>query len=381
MSRMRRLRAWTIAAGLASLALVPGQIQAQQTEAELEQEILELMPQLEAAREWHDAQEIRRNEMHRNAAAEAASTDTIQVGPLTVVGLPSQIDDARKFYQGVWRDFADFANGSPALAEHMFTYQLNMDLKPIHIDGPEQRAEVRTFRGLLRLEENGRNAIGRALETDFRNTELFEWTRGAVIPPRNLSDVYRILAVSDVKSVQECLEGVSGACLLSLGLDLGPDAWKRWYTADQRMALVQRSGGFYWIFRGRQVDEGLAFRCLDADDAEACDAILSEANVEILKRMAPLGMPIRSTFLWTAVKSGGEGAWLRLIERSDADPATALAYAYGGDLLDLEAEWRDAVLAARPDVKAGLDTTRWMVLLWAFVFIGLAMRSTRWRLG
>jgi hypothetical protein len=52
----------------------------------------------------------------------------------------------------------------------------------------------------------------------------------------------------------------------------------------------------------------------------------------------------------------------------------------GRPIEQLVAEWRVDLMAARPDVQAGLGGRGSRVLLWSLIFMAFALRSTRWRL-
>jgi hypothetical protein len=85
--------------------------------------------------------------------------------------------------------------------------------------------------------------------------------------------------------------------------------------------------------------------------------------------------------LLEAIRIGGDGAWVRLLEASEAAPLDALAHAAGVDSDALLAAWRAAVLNERPELHAGLGTQAARVLLWVLALAACAMRSTRWRLA
>jgi hypothetical protein len=125
-------------------------------------------------------------------------------------------------------------------------------------------------------------------------------------------------------------------------------------------------------------DEPSYRRCVEENDARACDPILAELD---WVTNPPISDRLRAHVLWYAAREGGESAWARAIETADAPIPEALARIADRPVDQLVADWRAYVVAARPDVHAGLGGRGTRVLLWSLIFVALAMRSTRWRLA
>jgi hypothetical protein len=119
-------------------------------------------------------------------------------------------------------------------------------------------------------------------------------------------------------------------------------------------------------------------RCVEENDADACDPVL--ANLDWVTSL-PSSDRLRAHLLWFAARTGGEGAWQRLLAHRDAPMPEALAELAARPVEQLVAEWRADVVAHRPDVQAGLGGRGTRALLWSLIFVAFAMRSTRWRLG
>lgn len=371
------------------LLLAPAAVWAQEStrpahrpadEAELLARIQELGPRVEEALVEAEAA------VERYKAARArriASVDTFSVGPLTIVAPPGEVEEGRLMYQRVWdEEYAPFVDRSPTFAEVNFTYQFQVDLQRIHMEGRHFRAEATTWRGPGRIQNLIRESIGRALQEDLRNTQIYGWVREAVRDPGEAwAWVYRRAATRPAKVLRDCLEGVEGACWSALAVDRPQDAITSWYTSEERRLLVETNGRF----RGREF-RAARDACVEQGDQARCDALLQEladrwGGRYYMDAFSPLGWQSRATLLWTALTMGGEGAWGRLLEDPEMSVGDALRYAAGHSTEEIEAEWRRRLLEHRPQTQAGLARTKWTALFWILLIGALAMRSTRWRLG
>ena len=100
-----------------------------------------------------------------------------------------------------------------------------------------------------------------------------------------------------------------------------------------------------------------------------------------MSRLAPLTAEARVAMLWLAIEAGGDGAWLRLIDDPEASPSEALRSASGMTPAQLGLMWHEEVMRHKPEVYAGSLPVSWVSLFWIALLVGLAMRSTRWRLA
>lgn len=284
-------------------------------------------------------------------------------------------------YTKVWEeDYAPFVTHSEALDRTMFTFGWSAQSVRIIMTSEHQRAEGRIWHRRSEMERRVREAIGKTLERDLSDigdgsvtaSSLFRWRSGPVMPPTQLDWMYRQIATVPSLAVRECLEGTEGACWESLGLSEGSQL-DRWYTRDEvrRLALISS--------RRREREARLEIQACEDGAYMSCEELLRQFRDPA--SLMPLSPESRAVMLWVALRMGGEGAWDRLLEDRSATPAEAILYASGSSAAELEAEWRALALESRPQVNAGLSTTKWMVLFWSIIFAALAMRSTRWRLG
>lgn len=362
---------WTAALGIVCF---PPATHAQQTENALLRQIDSLRPLLEAAEVGADLARERRQDAERRA--NTTVTDTLAVGPLTIVTVPGSRVMAEALFREVWEsEFAPFVDASPSLDDHWFTFQWSRDLRPILVEGRAlQRVEVVRWRPAPRTELIRRN-ISTALAGDLVGTRIRGWTN-APRPPTRPQEVYRRLALSPSRASRECMAGDALSCWTAMGLGPEDDAYPLddWYTPDERRALVGRLpwGRQFWSLR----DE-----CVDFGDISSCDLILGDrlGALRDPAELAPLQGEAREALLWITLQRGGKGAWDRLRSDPDATPAQALLSASGLTAEELASAWLEYVRANRPTSMADSGAGLLLALIWFAGFGTLAMRSTRWR--
>lgn len=293
-------------------------------EEELLRRISALLPVLGEARSAAAAAERRRA---LEAEAEPRPpTEVVRVGPLSIVVPPDQAELAATLFAQVWSESFEGVTGSPALAAHAFVFQWAWRRpEPLRIDPAEsghaalQRVELTRAWARTRgaAESRIREAIWTVLRRDLPERSRLDAWIGPASYPEGQRVARRLIGTSSEANTA-CLEGETEACRRALGL----------------------------------------------------------AGAE---RSVPLDAP--AMVLLEAVRRGGEGAWPRLLERSDAEPLDALAHAARTDDEAVLAVWRERVLAERPEVHAGLAGQAARALLWVLALGALAMKSTRWRLA
>jgi hypothetical protein len=376
--------------------LRPSTIAAQQpTEEELTSRIDALMPAyLEAREAWNAYLQA------QNAAEVALATpaDTVLVGPIRIVTMPDQSETAAALFEEVWREEFGAVEESPTLREYTFAFQWRARLRDFTVftrrqdrqDGQEWivRVDISRIRTPTReqAKETVRAAIARVLSQDLPPGSPIRST-ARPMPYRNDATVYRLLAVTPSGATRACLGGDTGGCLAALGMGLGDAAAElpAWFAPEQRQAMVEQVDEFQ---RGRDGvggwtprldrDDPLARRCVEADDFGACDEVL--ASLDWVSSV-PTSPDIRSHLFWYAVLTGGEGAWVRVLERAESPTPELLEHVSELPLEELVGRWRAHLVESRPDAHAGLGATNLTVLLWALICAALAMRSTRWRLA
>jgi hypothetical protein len=366
------------------LAAVPPPMVAAQTPAQelsdeqLIRRIEALVPEYEAALSARDA----RLRSLRVIERPPTSADTVQVGSLRIVTFEDEADQARSLFEEVWRE--DFAGlqVSPSLQRHVFVFQWRTRLRELVVATEPDQQMIRLDLGRVRTptaehaKAEIRNALSRAFVMDFpRGSPTASWLTAQGDPPS--PETYRALALTNIGATRECLNGSTGACgaALGFGYDEAGAAVAEWFTPQHRREMVQRT----MELRGRiDGDDPLARSCIDVNDAQACDALLARLG---WVHWVPVSDRLRAHALWFAVRSGGDDAWRRALERADAPVPDVLEYVSGLPLADLLAAWRGELVENRPDARAGLDGRGLRVLLWSMVFAAFAMRSTRWRVA
>jgi hypothetical protein len=348
-------------------------------EAELIARIEALRPEFEAAEAARDARQ--REVQAARRPSEAVPLDTVQVGPMQIVSLPGESDVARDLFTAVWRERFPGAGASPSLRERTFAFQWRARLRRFYVEPSPDGHVIELHLSRVWAPTRARaemviaEAVAQALAADFPDaTPVAEW----LTYESNVADeaAYRLLAGSGSGATRECLTGDTPACMAALGFGLrdAVDRVAEWFPDEGRQAMVEQAGESGRVDR----DEPAYRRCVEENDARACDPILAELD---WVTNPPVSDRLRAHVLWYAAREGGENAWARALEAADAPVPEALARIADRPIDQLVAEWREYVVAARPDVHAGLGGRGTRVLLWSLIFVALAMRSTRWRLA
>lgn len=346
----------------------------QSTEEALLRKIDSLGPLLDAAEVEADLARARREDALRRA--NVTVTDTLSVGPLTIVTVPENRSVAARLFREVWEsDFAPFVSTSPSLSDQWFTFQWTRELRPILVEGRKvQRVELVRWRP-TRPTELIRQSIGNALVGDLVGTRILGWAGAAQAPVRP-QELYRRLVLTPSKASRACTEGTTRSCWVGMGLGPAADSYPLddWYSPEERRALV---GRLYW----RRELQSLREDCTEDGTIESCDALLADRLTTLHSpgELAPLQAPARTALLWIALQEGGAGAWDRLRADPDAAPADALLRASGLTVEQLASVWLEYVQANRPESRAGNGLALVLALMWSATFGTLALRSTRWR--
>ena len=211
-------------------------------------------------------------------------------------------------------------------------------------------------------------ALARGLPADTR-----EWLSGQGVWPANASRTtaaYRSMVASSSPSAQACLEGALDGRRAALGLtDPGVD-WARWYTEEQLVA---------WAVSLAGSRDDPAFR--ECDAARTRPACASYVRARGMAPPLPLPAAARATFMSHVTSLGGIAAYDDLRADTTGPLEARFARAAGASGDSLVASWRASLVAARPEMHAGLGGSWLMTLFWTVVLAAIAMRSTRWRLG
>lgn len=376
-----RVFSWAFA--LAVLG-APGSVAAQRTEAELLARIDSLQRELAEAGEA--VANVSGQWSTERLEALRRSTTTFRVGPLRIVTLREQADLARELFETVWREDFHEIDGSPSLERSVFAFEWwrrqpaevywlpTMDDEDLVV----RRVEVGTTWVPTRssLRAYVRDAIWRALREDFpEGSPMRGWLRERPYLPD--ADAYRALATTATGASRACLAGDLEGCATTLRLSApSRDQLAEWFTPEMRENMVRRAAQI-WNARVDDNDPEVV-ACLDGGQVDRCDAVLARI---LWAEGVPTDEQVLVSAFWHAVEVGGEEAWARAIADPTSSPAEVMGRASGLAIDVVLADWRRALVEARPPVYAGLGRSALIASFWVLILAGFAMRSTRWRLA
>ena len=323
-------------------------------------------------REWQQANLFAAVQDSLRAAQRIAGRDTIRVGALTILVNPSPLPVARaaaqawpvieRFYGPVARDLVS----RPVIIQAVDPDTATLTSGPggvLRIPWDQEQSQlVRTLVGTANL-----GSIDRGLR---------DWLGGPVTPwldlKPQLGRVYIQLATAPSQAVRRCFAGALAACRDALSLTGTADSIARWYGPDERRYLVTTQ---FW--RGERGWREAEFHsCYTGSDSACLDLLesISPGNIP-----PPLDYGARYALLATAVALGGREAFSRLLASAKEPIGRRLAEASLVTEDSLVARWRAAVLAAPPQPVSLPPWGPLIAIVWAGVFTGCALRSSRWR--
>lgn len=329
-------------------------------------------------REWRQANVFAVVQDSLHAAQRIAGRDTIHVGALTILANPSPLPLAQAAAQA-WPEIERFYGpAAQALARHPVVIQAVDPDTAVLTSGPA---------GILRIpwdQDQGqlvRTLVGSA---DLGNLDrgLRDWLGGPVTPWLDLKPllgrVYVQLVTAPSQAVRRCFAGALPACRDALSLTDTANQITRWYGPEERRYLVatQLAGFQSSGFLARQGREAEFHSCAAGSDAACLNLLIAFSPGAT---PAPLDYGARYTLLATAVTLGGQEAFSRLLASSKEPIGRRLAEASLVTEDSLVARWRADVLAARPKPVSLPPWGPLIAILWAGVFTGCALRSSRWR--
>ena len=202
------------------------------------------------------------------------------------------------------------------------------------------------------------------------------WLGNADISPEpSYEAVYRQLALAMGSAAKDCRRGIAARCLDALGVaDPGP-RYERWYTKQEIAAIAYTHLKDAW-WAGNHP-------CVVRRDSEVCyQYMMTRAEGDFLTTSvdAPLGEVSRGSFLSFLLAEKGALAFAPLLVGGDSI-GPVLARAADGDLERVAQRWLERVLANRPQSAGTTAASRLITLFWVLVFLGFALRSTKWRLS
>ena len=325
--------------------------------------------------EWRQANVLAAVQDSLRAAANVAGRDTIRVGALVILANPSPLPLARAATHA-WPMIERFYGpAAQALAHH-----------PIVIQAVDPDTAVLTAppgAGLRIPWDEDQDHLTRVLvgSADLGSDDrgLHDWLRGPLTPAFDirpvLGRVYIQLVTAPSQAARRCFAGALDACRDALSLTDSAGLIARWYgPAERRLLVITRLSGFF--NRGTQQAE---FRSCAAGSDSACADLLESiapGNVP-----SPLDHGARYALVATAIAVGGPETFSRLLAAPGGPIGSRLAEAARLSEDSLVARWRADVLAARPKPVSLPPWGGWIALVWAGVFMGCALRSSRWRVS
>lgn len=204
------------------------------------------------------------------------------------------------------------------------------------------------------------------------------WGVGSRLPLRDAprerwSRAYVELVTTASASLRRCLGRDTAACLTSLGVE--PPSGSRldaWYDPGDYRDVLQHVA----VRHADSSAVASAKRCRATGAPEACARAaraIPEVNVPL-----PLSPPTRQLFLGEVLRSGGSGAYARLVA-THGTLAQRLRAAAGVPLDTVVTRWMVRLDAARESEMAIMPGTVAFTLAWCGLFIGIAiMRRGAW---
>lgn len=328
---------------LTLVAAAPAQAQAQRDPVAVMREQAALIDSLapEAVRIGRESDE-RSARVRAEAARIDVALDTMQLGPLTVVGMVKTVRALAPALTDEWQRmealYGAAADRLPPTTL-VLTYPYDSGLHALAAQHVALWLSPLTTRRMRhrRIQWTLASQLADVLPTDVQ-----EWLDGVIVPASvDDADAYRLLVLRPGRANAACRAGDAAACGRALGLrDPGAD-YAGWYDAAELEA--------------------------------ARDAGTGEVS-------APLPASARSHFLAFAF-STFPGSAGRLHAQQASTVGERIAGATGQPLDSLTAAWQRRVIAGAPEAPSSDVPASFAALLWVAVFATLASRSTRWRVG
>lgn len=371
----------------------------------LEAELARLVTEMDQARERARLEDARLDSIR--AARADVPHDTMRIGPLTVLATAERAEEARAGVGAAWRRVGPILRGRGAsLSEAVLVVDPDRQLTALRPRGRTQRIFGRSWRTFVfdggMLEEQAIEALAREASYGARRP-LREWTDlSGIFEPaggHDLEALYRRLILHPAPAMKGCLGGDTESCWTAMGLGRAEDPVEEWVRAER---LEEERAGYtpgpLPSIGPARADRSVLdpwLRC-QSEGAARCDAFFVGRTWMMA---VPMPAELRTDLIAFALARGGSGSLDRLLsgwppaaERDTEDPAydrrvfasvlrARLAAASGLDESDLMDAWRDRIVTARPDLRAGADVGRFATFLWILLFAVFAARSTRWRLG
>lgn len=338
---------------------------------DMQQQLDSLIPALRIA---DSVYQVRADSAQRaERASQAEELDTAMVGPFTIVSRPNAVGRAESYVGDMWRDIENIMQGSESRLRGITILLESGDPVRMFAEYSERPRHLRINMPLMLTPAARRVHLKRVVGGELSRTaprEVRTWLNDAPLSwEADYAYVYRQLATARAAAANRCFSKDVQSCKAALGLVPTDSVWSNWYSSAQLRELVAEIRS--------PVRDTMRTECLGVNKIESCAAYLRQNTVGA---PLPLSENVRASFLTFALMQGGQGSFARLLS-ARGDVADRIATAAGQPIDKVVADWRTEVQRSRPDVNAGMTGSRLAVLFWLILGLGLAMRSTRWRLG
>ena len=360
--------------------------------AEIRRALDQLVPRLAELDAAADVEDAKLDQ--QRLVEQGVRTDTLRVGPLTIVTRADQ----RAVVEHAARGALDDLGISLAGAEHLFeggewgvqiVYGTAVELG-IWKEGVRiVESDVR-FGGESDLRHRLTNELGQVIALGMPQV-LVEWAGAAPVMAQGeasgytLEDLNRAGRVSGSFAVMNCFQGDAMSCWSVLGFPRSETPALEWYSPEEIEARTRRATGRQARLFGRADEREAAYaRQIEAELASCLNGA-HEVCAQILYAGSAGPYPIpkvaRTSLVTFALEKGGEGALGRLLEADGTDVRGMLEAASAMNTDDLITAWAAEVRAATPVVQENLGTESGAALLWVLMLGGAATAGARRRLS
>jgi len=312
--------------------------------------------------------------------------DTVRVGTLTVLAEHSVVDFVREATIEAWDRLSNELRSDTTLLMHEAVYfpKQGEGPSPVAEDvvvgsslGDETHADqvaaaiIGAADRILVRQVSGRFAswlpsplLAELTSAHSSRSEAvhFEWT-------------YVTLVTSPHSVDRGCFAGSVEACKDALGISEVDDPVTELYGARERRRLVE---GLGWSRANVFGMAALRHGCTAAGRDSDCIEYLESVPRNILP--LPYTSGVRHSLMRTAIEVGGDGSYGRLVGSDTSNVADMLESVSGLAVDSLVAHWYRAVMEARPTPTTITPTLALSSLVWVFLFMLTATRSSRWRI-
>lgn len=296
--------------------------------------------------------------------------DTGVVGPFFILARPAAFARASQAFASGWDEIEPWTRGAIGRFPPTVVMVQIGDRVPVFSTMQARPYHVQLDLSTLLPEKTQHVQVARLLGaqlTAAAPSQIRTWLQGIPLSRENGdTQAYRELVTARAHVARECFEWKITSCRRALGVEPSFADWSNWYTPEELRTIVET---LEWG-HGQ-----LANECVRQRMHSSCVSYLTALG----GAPDPMSAAGRLSFLRYVLVRGGTGSFARLFDHEGIE--ASLVAAGQAPLDTLLRGWRTEVEGAKPDMQSGATGSRLATLFWLMVFAGLAMRSTRWRLG